>query len=211
MSSITSTETVKRDDFFYFSNLVFQVEGTLFKVPRYGLPGDGAAFDAMFARGPGAAGSSDDDPVRLDADVTATDFRSLLKATYPPPGMSSASLTVDEWMSVLKLAKRWDLASMRNKAISESDSQIQQKTYVEKIMVARKYGVAKWLREGYFSLVKGEIASDTEIEKLGWETYGRLLKIRIEDHQHSINNQWSNVTFDVDCAIRTAFGNAVED
>ena len=56
----------------------------MFKVPRYGLPGDGAAFDAMFVRGPGATGSSDEDPIRLDADVTSSDFRSMLKATYPP-------------------------------------------------------------------------------------------------------------------------------
>ena len=61
----------------------FEVEDTLFRVPRYGLPGDGA-FDAMFARAPGGAGSSDDDPIRLDSDVSAADFRSLLKATYPP-------------------------------------------------------------------------------------------------------------------------------
>ena len=61
-----------------------KVENTLFKVPRYGLPGDGAAFDAMFAHGPGAPGSSDEDPIHLDADVTASDFRSMLKATYPP-------------------------------------------------------------------------------------------------------------------------------
>lgn len=61
-----------------------QVEDTLFKVPRYGLPGDSAIFDAMFSRAPGAAGSSDDTPIVLDADVTVDDFRSLLKATCPP-------------------------------------------------------------------------------------------------------------------------------
>jgi len=234
MSSLSSTRTVKRDDFFYFSSVVFEVEETLFKVPRYGLPGDGAAFDAMFARGAGAPGASDDDPIRLDADVSAADFRSLLKATYPPPGTSTADLTIEEWMSVLKLAKKWDLVSIRDKAVSQSDAQIQQKTPAEKILLAKRYTVAKWLREGYTTLVsRKEVITDDETEKLGWETFGKLMKIRESRWAQAFNScpncndasprcyncgnyfnngsSTNNQNFDFNSAIRDAFGDDVKD
>ncbi|VDB95553.1 unnamed protein product [Peniophora sp. CBMAI 1063] len=179
MASLSSTKTIKRDDFFYFHSLVFEVEDTLFKVPRYGLPGDGAAFDTMFARGPGAPGSSDDDPIRLDTDVTASEFRSMLKATYPPPGTTVAELTLDEWMSVLKLAKKWNLAGLRDKAVQQSDTQVQLKTPIEKILLARQYDVGKWLNEAYIALSsREEPLSVQEVEKVGWETTAKLMMVR---------------------------------
>ena len=63
---------------------VLKAETKLFKVPRYGLPGDAAVFDTMFTLAAGGAGSSDENPILLDADVRAADFRSLLKAAFPP-------------------------------------------------------------------------------------------------------------------------------
>jgi hypothetical protein len=54
-------------------------------VPRYGIPGDAAPFEALFvpsvADGPG---SSDDNPIVLDNDISEFEFASFLKAIYPP-------------------------------------------------------------------------------------------------------------------------------
>ncbi|KZV72008.1 hypothetical protein PENSPDRAFT_650097 [Peniophora sp. CONT] len=170
-----STVTPTHDDHYYFHSVIFQTEDKLFKVPRYGLPGDSAVFDSMFAKATGGAGSSDENPILLDADVTAADFRSLLKATDP----AAPVLTVEEWMGVLTLSKKWDIGSMKDKAVAGSDEMIQKKTVVDKILLAKKFGVAKWLREGYCALVSREtLITDQERQQLGWETYGRLMNAR---------------------------------
>lgn len=63
---------------------VFQAGRTLFKVPIYALPKEDGVFSAMFdlpnARG---EGSSDENPIRLPAEVTAEDFNSFLEACIP--------------------------------------------------------------------------------------------------------------------------------
>ncbi|KZV72004.1 hypothetical protein PENSPDRAFT_684031 [Peniophora sp. CONT] len=174
-----SAEAPIRDDLFYFHSVVFQAENRLFKVPRYGLPGDAAVFDTMFGQATGGAGSSDDNPIHLDADVRATDFRSLLKAAFPPPGATVAVLNLDEWMGVLTLAKKWKLESMKDKAIAGSDAEIQKKTDIDKVLLAKKYSVAKWLKEGYCSLASREDAlTPQESQELGWETCARLMFVR---------------------------------
>lgn len=61
-----------------------QVEDTLFNIPRYGLTID-HAFDALFSvtDTDELAGSSDEHPIHLE-NVTAEQFRSLLKVLFPP-------------------------------------------------------------------------------------------------------------------------------
>jgi hypothetical protein len=82
-------------------------------------------------------------------------------------------------MSVLKLAKKWDLTSVRNKAVAQSDIEIQKKTPVEKILLAKRYGVTKWLQEGYISLVsRDNTITDEERDQLGLETFARLMVAR---------------------------------
>jgi hypothetical protein len=88
-------------------------------------------------------------------------------------------LTLEESMSILKLAKKWDLASVRNKAVAQSDIEIQKKTPVEKILLAKQYGVTQWLQEGYRSLVSREnTITDEERDQLGLETFARLMVAR---------------------------------
>lgn len=82
-------------------------------------------------------------------------------------------------MGVLKLAKKWDLISLRDKAVHQSDTQVQLKSPVEKILLARKYGVVKWLNEAYLALAsRKEVLTPTEIEHIGWETFGKLMLVR---------------------------------
>ncbi|KZV72006.1 hypothetical protein PENSPDRAFT_663980 [Peniophora sp. CONT] len=157
-----STEVHTRDDLFYFHSVVFLAETKLFKVPRYGLPGDAAIFDSMFGQATGGAGSSDDNPIRLDADVAAADFRSLLKAAFPSPGTLTAVLTLDEWMGVLTLAKKWKLESMKDKAVAGSD-----------ILLAKSYTVAKWLKEGYCALAS------------------RVDPITVQERKARLGNSWT--------------------
>jgi hypothetical protein len=70
---------------FILSWIMPKFQEILFNVPRYGLPGDAAPFEALFmtsdANGPG---SSDSNPIELEEDITVFDFTSFLQATYPP-------------------------------------------------------------------------------------------------------------------------------
>jgi len=175
----------------------------------------------MFARGAGAPGSTDNDPIQLDADeganVTAADFRSLLKVVDLERRDMSTMPTLEEWFSILKLAKKWDLISMRDKAISQLEAPIQEKAPIEKILLAKRYGVARWLREGYISLTSQEEAiTEDEMESLGWETFGRLMQIREKDRPCNkkcgrCKKLKSNRAFDFESAIRSTFGDAVKD
>ena len=63
-----------------------QAENTLFKVPTYAFPADEGIFAYMFALPKGdkePEGSSDDNPINLPPEVSASDFKSLLKACLP--------------------------------------------------------------------------------------------------------------------------------
>ncbi|KAI0030635.1 hypothetical protein K488DRAFT_53823 [Vararia minispora EC-137] len=184
VASLSSARTIKRHEVFYFRIVVFQVGDTLFKVPRYGMPGNAAAFEALFsssAEDNTAPGSDDDNPIRLDEDVTEFDFASLLKATYPPPGrtIDSVQLTTDEWIAVLKLAKKWHLAELEQTAIRNSESRIQNMESVDKIIFAKKHGVARWLREAYGQIGRRrDLISAEEKAKLDMKTYVGLLELR---------------------------------
>ncbi|KZV71999.1 hypothetical protein PENSPDRAFT_576745, partial [Peniophora sp. CONT] len=153
----------------------------LFNIPRSGLPSHSNYFDSLFSLDFGGAGSNLESPIRLDADITADDFRSLLKITYRPSPSADQlpALTVDQWMSALKLAKRWSLGDVRDKAVSGLSLQMQHKTPLEKILLAKKYDVARWFEEGLTALASLDKPIDPTIKKqLGWEIYARLMDVR---------------------------------
>ncbi|KAI0309468.1 hypothetical protein OF83DRAFT_1072017 [Amylostereum chailletii] len=184
-TAMTPKAKLEHDEFFYFHGVVFQAENKLFKVPRYGLPAEDGVFAAMFALPTAgdreAEGSSDENPIVLPAEVSAHDFRSLLKASYPPcrAAPNTKGMDVEEWMSVLKLANMWCLDELRLKAIDASEWLIASKTAQEKILLGKRYHVARWLIDGYVALgQRKEMISDGEREELGIETYVGLVTLR---------------------------------
>jgi hypothetical protein len=94
-------------------------------------------------------------------------------------GTSALEISVEEWMSVLKLCKKWNLTSMQSKAVTQSDAQIKNMSAVEKIQLAKKYDVRKWLEEGVKTLAMREDSITVEErDKLGWESYGMIMDVR---------------------------------
>lgn len=111
------------------------------------------------------------------------------------PGVATAVLNLDEWMGVLTLAKKWKLEDMKAKAVAGSDEEIQKKTVIDKILLAKKYGVAKWLKEGYCALAsRKEPITALERGKIGWETYGRLMDVRERGRAASLDKAELDVT-----------------
>ncbi|VDB95661.1 unnamed protein product [Peniophora sp. CBMAI 1063] len=177
-----------------FRTVVFEAGGKRFRVPWYGEPGIAAAFQAKFfiENDTGDAhGSSADNPIRLEG-VSDTDFASLLKATYPPPGHNSATaLSFDEWMSVLKLSKKWDLAMTREHAVAGSDAIVQTKEPLQKVLLGKKYGVVKWLEEGYRALIlRWEGLSEEERKALDASTQLKILHLRDKAWEGLLRSAW---------------------
>ncbi|KAI0309402.1 hypothetical protein OF83DRAFT_1158627 [Amylostereum chailletii] len=192
-------ETPEHDDYFYFDNVIFKAGNVVFKVvPQYSLPIDDPGFTALLKPAPGdkqPCGMTDNDPILLPAEVTPADFRSLLKACNPKPSNRTAMLTLDEWMSVLKLAKIWSLDSLRPKAIEESEKLFVTQSPLEKIILGKKYNISKWLIEGYEAFGKRDgMVSATERAKLGIDTYVGLVELRERAASHIIQNAISTIS-----------------
>ena len=88
-------------------------------------------------------------------------------------------MTVDEWMSVIKLSDMWQFPKMRMKAINASESQVQILGAVDMILLAKKYSVSRWLIKGYDILTRRpeHITSD-ERKRLDLDTFVRLVEVR---------------------------------
>ncbi|KZV74154.1 hypothetical protein PENSPDRAFT_573314, partial [Peniophora sp. CONT] len=174
--------SMNKDESFYFSCVVFQAENTLFKVPTYAFPADEGIFASMFAlpKGDGEPeGSSDDNPINLPPEVSASDFKSLLKACLPQSVKVIAVVNIDEWMSVLKLSTMWNLDDLREKSVSEADTGVSQLGPVEKLVLAKRYSVSRWFIEAAEDLGKREtIPTAEERARLGAETSFALLDLR---------------------------------
>ncbi|KZV74171.1 hypothetical protein PENSPDRAFT_573292 [Peniophora sp. CONT] len=197
ISSATTQKSKRRNDLFYFHSIVFEAEGALFRVPRYGLPGNAAAFETKFSFSPASdsenvPGSSDENPIRLEEDVSEFDFASLLKATYPPrPGQVASTLSVDEWMSVLKLCRKWGFVDLRERAVQEADTHVRDKTPLEKIVLGKKYGVTKWLEEGYCAIAtRWDPLTPEERTTLDLETWLKIMRLRDRVWKDLVQQVW---------------------
>ncbi|KZV76165.1 hypothetical protein PENSPDRAFT_680370 [Peniophora sp. CONT] len=182
-----------RDEHFYFRSAVFRAGKTHFRVPIYGLPSEDGIFAAMFALpNENEEGSSDDNPICLPPEVTAEDFRSLLKASIPMPAVSSLpKLTVDEWMSVLKLSTMWCLDGLRARAISAADEGVaayaKKDRILDKILLAKQHRVSRWLIEGYEALGRRKThLTPDERERLDLDTV-----FHSESKDHTPPDPWN--------------------
>ncbi|KZV74166.1 hypothetical protein PENSPDRAFT_682149 [Peniophora sp. CONT] len=215
---------VKRHDLFYAESIVFEVQGTLFKVPRYGSPGNAASFEARFTPSHAdrdAPGSSDTNPIHLGTDVIELDLTSFLKAAYPPPGQAQPELSLEEWMSVFKLAKIWSLADMRDRALSQAERVVSKKSSLEKILLGKKHGVVKWLKDGY-KAIGCRTSGLTQEEKDGLDLVTRcgVLELRDRTWAWSVANYpYSSdaaaasckATFDCDAVMLEIFGDELRE
>ncbi|KAF9523865.1 hypothetical protein CPB83DRAFT_862227 [Crepidotus variabilis] len=159
-SSVTyKPEAPSRDTSFYFRNVIFKVENKLFCVPRHGFEVPGTVFEAMFALpAPGVTtletmeGMTDDNPIVLP--VEKTSFRGFLRMMYPFSG--HPPLEIKDWLGALELANMWSFSKIRCDAIQQLNSYFQQLPAKEAVILAKKFRVENWLREGYRKLVEGE-------------------------------------------------------
>lgn len=58
----------------------------------------------------------------------------------------SISMSVEEWMSVLKLSTLWAIEDIRNNAIAELSKA--KMDVMDRVTIGKSYGVGDWLLEG---------------------------------------------------------------
>jgi hypothetical protein len=82
-------------------------------------------------------------------------------------------------MSVLKLSTMWCMDQLRAKSISEADEEVNKLSVIEKIVLARKYTVSKWLIEGCENLARrDEPPNASERNRLGSELAFKIFELR---------------------------------
>jgi len=92
--------------------------------------------------------------------------------------MSALGATAEEWTAVLDMSVRQQLLDARTLAIQQL-SYYSNIAGVDKILLARKYKVEQWFREGCQELVnRRECFSDEDEDRLGWKTVIKLYRVR---------------------------------
>ncbi|KAF8161464.1 hypothetical protein B0H34DRAFT_701034 [Crassisporium funariophilum] len=172
---------VERDDVYYLDDIVFKVENTLFKVPRKRFESGQNVFTTLFTlsppKGAQAEGADDALPISLHG-ISKAHFRAFLRVLYPVKGIAS---TYEEWVGALDLATMWEFKEARKKSVAKLTQLIKSRNVAENILLAKKYHVEQWLRDGYIRLVTQK--EPLEIDELCSSmldllTIARLLSIR---------------------------------
>jgi hypothetical protein len=84
--------------------------------------------------------------------------------------------TQDEWVSLLRLAHRFDFASMRTLATKQLFGLT---SAVDRILLAREFAVDEWLRPAYIDIcTMPDLIPDEDIARLGLELFQKLARAR---------------------------------
>ncbi|KAK7472353.1 hypothetical protein VKT23_000470 [Stygiomarasmius scandens] len=172
-------QAAMRDKNFYFNFVIFQVEDALYNVPRQPFMRESDVFHDMFSLpvpvGRKAEGQSDEEPVLLQS-VSKVDFERLLNLMFPDAGLDHMP-SLDEWISILKLATLWDMPRIRERAIRHMAPIMTDP--VQKIEIAREYDIDDWMLPALNQLVQRDHALTMEEgERLGMEYTLKLASIR---------------------------------
>ncbi|KAH6867901.1 hypothetical protein BKA70DRAFT_1492308 [Coprinopsis sp. MPI-PUGE-AT-0042] len=142
--------SMQKHSLYFWDSIMFKVEGIIFQLPKYRFVEESEAFMEMVAKGGG------DGPI--DLDVALVEFESFLKVFLPRASAmydDKPGLTLEEWISVLKLSTLWLFNDLRELAISNlswpwlcpiSDP-------IDLICLAKEYRVQGWLLQGYEQVI----------------------------------------------------------
>jgi len=175
-----SKPAIKKDESFYFADIIFLVDGCLFKVPRTYFERDSEVFCSLFqlpvAQDVPIEGSSDQKPLRLEG-IKEDDFRQLLRVMYPRHAGQQDIMTSTEWTSVLKLSTMWSFEDLRDLAIQAmTDLPIDP---IERAALADEFNVEEWLLPALNELAqREEPISVEEARRLGWERALQIAAVR---------------------------------
>ncbi|KAF9012720.1 hypothetical protein BDQ17DRAFT_1321672 [Cyathus striatus] len=216
----TSTTAVKHEKYF-LDAIIFSVQDTLFKVPRYHFESNSETFSDCFSlpQGDGPKeGDNEENPLRLEG-IDKVDFEHLLEVLYPlnislNTGKNEA-LDVDvtyqpRWTSVLKLSTLYRMLALRCLAI-ERLKDVVENDPVNQIALSRLYKIPEWFEIGCKKLVeRGEGISPSDAERLDYRTAYYIYRCR-ETHKSQTNSRHCGGSPHDECLmlVRTTFDDAI--
>ncbi|TFK20803.1 hypothetical protein FA15DRAFT_673152 [Coprinopsis marcescibilis] len=177
----------KYNNMFCWEPIWFKVEDELFCVPRSGFAeAKDSVFDNMFSAptsGVPVEGRDKEHPIGLED--SKKDVICLLKYMYPTithfvvkTKTVDIQLKKEEWISVLKLATKWDMTDIRKTAIQSLSGSLYVLTSTEKLSLGREFRVRDWVAEGIKALAQDINVRLVQLRVHGWETAAQILDIR---------------------------------
>jgi len=159
---------------------IFLVDHRLYKVHRHFLERESEIFRWMFLCPPrpeGAEGRADDKPIPLPG-VMRHEFKALMDYFYN--GMhDDFKFSLDEWISILSISSRYDMDTIRQRAIRQIISHRPRIDPVVKIALAEKHNIPDWLASAYASLCqRANPLEEWEAERLGMRVAVKLARAR---------------------------------
>ncbi|KAL1725245.1 hypothetical protein EV714DRAFT_288050 [Schizophyllum commune] len=145
-------------------------DGTLYNVHRYFFEAHAPSFaDEYLLKGDTAS-------IKLP-DVSSVDFERFLSIIYPTKLGRCDIHTVDEWTSVLRLATKWSIESLRDLSIEEVEPKA---SPFDKVAIAREFELGQnWLIPAFVDICsRSESLTRTEAERLGLPTVVEISSIR---------------------------------
>ncbi|KAF7981366.1 hypothetical protein HWV62_33835 [Athelia sp. TMB] len=160
--------------FFEDGNIVFLVEGSLYKIHRYFFARDSAHFRSIFGL-KGIEGSDEYSPCIL-SDVNCADFDEFLAILYPTDFLHPTEKNIDQWTSILHLSAKWGFESIKLLAIDRLTAYA---APIDKIVLGRRYGIDDWLPSSYEAVcMRVDPLTMEEGMKLGLEDAIRISAAR---------------------------------
>ncbi|KAG6901623.1 hypothetical protein C0995_009896 [Termitomyces sp. Mi166 len=153
-------------------------------------------------------GSCDSNPISLDH-VKKDDFRHLLDVILPlhrniPP--TEPVLSKEAWIAVLGLADMWEMHKIRLHCIDKLTNMSM--TSVERVILAKKFHVPRWLRTGYKELVTSEnqTLSMSASERIGYRSAIGVFQLRERFKREASSYRYgSNTAEDLNVALENVF------
>ncbi|KAH7102150.1 hypothetical protein BKA62DRAFT_769859 [Auriculariales sp. MPI-PUGE-AT-0066] len=173
-----------RDLYFTDGSVTLLAEDTLFRVHKAWLQRCSTAFKtALSIPSPdGGEGMSDENPVLLA--VSALDLERFLYVLYPPTVGLYEPCSLNEWISVCRVASMFDAQSIRQLAIREMGPLCHGP--VQRIVLAQLLDISQWLMPAYAELtVRDSPVTLEEGKLLGVETVERPGQVRGKLRSHA--------------------------
>jgi len=169
--SIRDTPLLHDEEFYLHDDMaIFHVDHCLFKVHRYFLERESEIFRWMFLCPPL-------EPIPLPG-VKRQEFKALMNYFYN--GMhDDFRPSLDEWISILSIASRFDMDRVRQRAIRQIISHRPRIDPINKIVLAEKHDISHWLAPAYASICqRTNPLEEWEAEKLGLNIAIKLARAR---------------------------------
>ncbi|KAI0002273.1 hypothetical protein BJV74DRAFT_741415, partial [Russula compacta] len=134
---------VRHDRFFFDDgNIIFLVEGVLYRIHRYFFCSDSSEFKDRISRLSAEQEQESSPPPLIPLhDVKPVDFDAFLSILYPLNFNTREEHSFEEWTSILDLSTRWGFTTIRDLAIRC----LKPPTPLQRLLLARKCGVEEWI------------------------------------------------------------------